>query len=120
MTSVKKIKKLGKEIVDLLVEKNQKYGDSALNPINIFSDGDAITSLCARIDDKLARIRNNGINEDTEDTVKDLVGYLILLLLARDDKKDGEDPEYPASKGWYTKDPVTFDPDWTEDSTLSK
>ena len=84
MKSTDKIKILGKEIIDLLVEKNGKYGDSALNPINIFSDGDAVNSLCARIDDKLSRIRNNGINVDTEDTVKDLCGYLILLLLARD------------------------------------
>mgnify|MGYP003113281018 CR=1 FL=1 len=87
MKSPEKIKKLGNEIIDLLVEKNGKYGDSALNPINIFSDGDAVASLCARIDDKLSRIRNNGINVDTEDTVKDLCGYLILLLLARDENK---------------------------------
>ena len=87
MKSTDKIRKLGNEIIDLLVEKNGKYGDSALNPINIFSDGDAVTSLSARIDDKLSRIRNNGINVDTEDTVKDLCGYLILLLLARDENK---------------------------------
>jgi len=68
----------------------------------------------------LARIRNNGINKDTEDTVKDLVGYLILLLLARDAKENDEDPEYPKSEGWYTREPVTIDPDWTEDSTLNK
>ncbi len=92
MKSTDKIKILGKEIIDLLVEKNGKYGDSALNPINIFSDGDAVNSLCARIDDKLSRIRNNGINVDTEDTVKDLCGYLILLLLARDKKKETYKP----------------------------
>jgi hypothetical protein len=113
MTSIEKIKKLGTEIIDLLVEKNGKYGDSALNPINIFSDGDAKSSLCARIDDKLARIRNNGINEDTEDTVKDLVGYLILLLLARDDQKD---QEYPSSKGWYTREPKDY---WTKNDTFT-
>jgi len=92
MKSTDKIKILGKEIIDLLVEKNGKYGDSALNPINIFSDGDAVKSLCARIDDKLSRIRNNGINVDTEDTVKDLCGYLILLLLARDKEKETYKP----------------------------
>ena len=80
MKSTDKIKILGKEIIDLLVEKNGKYGDSALNPINIFSDGDAVNSLCARIDDKLSRIRNNGINVDTEDTVKDLIDHFIQLL----------------------------------------
>ncbi len=94
MKSTDKIKILGKEIIDLLVEKNGKYGDSALNPINIFSDGDAVNSLCARIDDKLSRIRNNGINVDTEDTVKDLCGYLILLLLARDKGKEKFKPNH--------------------------
>jgi hypothetical protein len=67
---------------DLLLEKNAAYGDSALNPANIFSQGNAVDSLCARIDDKLMRIKTRGINPDTEDTVQDLIGYLILLKVA--------------------------------------
>lgn len=76
------IMQVGGEVIDLLLEKNDAYGDSALNPANIFSQGNAIESLCARIDDKLMRIKMRGINDETEDTVQDLIGYLILLKVA--------------------------------------
>lgn len=66
----------------MLVSKNRAYGDSALNPVNIFSSGNAVDSLCARLDDKLMRIKNRGINDETEDTVVDIIGYLILLKCA--------------------------------------
>ena len=69
-------------IGNLLAEKNKSYGDSAVRPVNIFSKGNAVDSLCARIDDKIMRIKNKGINDKTEDTVSDLIGYLILLKIA--------------------------------------
>jgi hypothetical protein len=71
------------EIKELLLSKNKAYGNSALEPINIFSKETAIDSLSARIDDKLARIKNVGLNDSTEDTLKDLIGYMVLLLIAR-------------------------------------
>lgn len=67
----------------LLLEKNEAYGDSALVPLGIFSKGEASDSLCARIDDKLARIKNKGLGDATEDTLDDLIGYLILLKISR-------------------------------------
>lgn len=70
------------EVTNLLLEKNNAYGDSALNPVGIFSQGNAVDSLCARIDDKLMRIKSRGITDATEDTVQDLIGYLILLKIA--------------------------------------
>ena len=70
------------EVTALLLEKNAAYGDSALNPVGIFSKGNAIDSLCARLDDKLMRIKSKGITDATEDTVQDLIGYLILLKIA--------------------------------------
>tara|TARA_R110000772_G_scaffold2978_2_gene10962 strand:+ start:76 stop:333 length:258 start_codon:yes stop_codon:yes gene_type:complete len=76
------IKEISQEVTDLLLEKNAAYGDSALNPVGIFSKGDAVQSLCARIDDKLMRVKNKGITDLTEDTVTDLIGYLILLKAA--------------------------------------
>ena len=90
-----KIKKIGQEVIDMLVEKNIAYGDSATKPINIFSKGDAVDSLCARIDDKISRIGQKGIYDKTEDTVKDLCGYLILLLIALDDKENKDPIELP-------------------------
>ena len=70
------------QITDLLKEKNKAYGNTALNPTNIFSSLDATEAICARIDDKLARISNKGINDKTEDTVDDLIGYLLLLKMS--------------------------------------
>jgi len=71
-----------KEISDLLKSKNKAYGNSALKPAKIFSQLDATESLCSRIDDKLMRIKNRGINDATEDTVDDLIGYLLLLKMS--------------------------------------
>ena len=71
-----------KAITDLLKTKNKAYGDTALNPTNIFSKLNATEAICARIDDKLARISNKGINDETEDTVDDLIGYLLLLKMS--------------------------------------
>jgi hypothetical protein len=78
------------EVTNLLLEKNDAYGDSALYPVGIFSKGDAIASLCARIDDKLMRIKSRGITDATEDTVQDLIGYLILLKIAIRQKNELE------------------------------
>ena len=73
---------LGK-IGELLKSKNKAYGNTALNPLGIFSKLNASEALCARIDDKLARISNKGINDQTEDTVSDLIGYLLLLKMSK-------------------------------------
>lgn len=86
MTTKDKIKQIGNEVIDLLIEKNEAYGNSALEPANIFAKGTAIENLSARIDDKLMRIKNRGIGVNTEDTVKDLIGYLILLKVAIDNE----------------------------------
>lgn len=85
------ILKTSQEVTNLLLEKNDAYGDSALNPVGIFSRGDAIDSLCARIDDKLMRIKSRGITDATEDTVQDLIGYLILLKIAIHKKNELEE-----------------------------
>ena len=58
-----------------------------LNPANIFSKLDAVESLLVRMDDKIMRIKNKGINDQTEDTVMDLIGYLLLLKMAIERKK---------------------------------
>jgi hypothetical protein len=39
------------------------------------------------MDDKVMRIKNRGINDETEDTVTDLIGYLFLLKMAMERKK---------------------------------
>ena len=108
MDTREKIERVGAEIISLLISKNADYGDSATSPINVFSEGNAVVSLCARIDDKLSRIKQKGIYDKTEDTVKDLTGYLILLLIAlKDQKQPTEDvtnrnKPFRDHSGWFT------------------
>lgn len=82
MTTKEKIKEVGQEVIDLLIEKNESYGDSALKPAGIFASGNAVDNLSSRIDDKLMRIKSQGFRGYGEDNVKDLIGYLILLKIA--------------------------------------
>jgi len=71
------------EVKDLLLEKNRKYGDSALNPTRIFSKANAVEQILVRIDDKLNRIKQGaGLLANDEDVIMDLIGYLVLLKIA--------------------------------------
>lgn len=66
-----------KKIAEVLIEKNKKYGNSAIQPKRIFSRSSTVEQINVRIDDKLSRIANQQVNED-EDAEFDLIGYLIL------------------------------------------
>jgi hypothetical protein len=68
-------------IAELLLEKNRQYGDSALNPVRIFSSVDPVEQINVRIDDKLSRIASNQ-DDDAEDAELDLIGYLVLKRVA--------------------------------------
>lgn len=70
------------EVADLLITKNRKYGNSALEPVRLFSKADPVEAIKVRIDDKLSRLRNEQDDED-EDVVQDLMGYLVLLQVAK-------------------------------------
>jgi len=71
------------EVKELLIEKNKKYGDSALNPTRIFSKANAVEQILVRIDDKLNRIQKGaGLLANDEDVIMDLMGYLVLLKIA--------------------------------------
>lgn len=83
----KEITAVCNEIRDLLLEKNRKYGDSALNPKRIFSKADAVEQIKVRLDDKISRLMNQQ-SDDDEDVVMDLMGYLVLLRVALNRKKE--------------------------------
>lgn len=70
------------ELRDLLIEKNRKYGDAALNPVQTFSRVPPIELINVRMDDKLSRIRNRQEDEN-EDAEVDLIGYLLLKQIAK-------------------------------------
>lgn len=67
---------------DLLLYKNQKYGDSAINPKKIFYKGDSTNSILIRLDDKLGRIMNNPEDKPRTNDVADIIGYCTLLLIS--------------------------------------
>ena len=75
-----------KALEELLLKKNDAYGDAALQPLGVFSTLKASDGIKVRLDDKLKRIANVGINDKTEDTLMDCVGYMILLMIAIDNE----------------------------------
>ncbi len=82
MDYTKLIKETCDEVRDLLIEKNTAYGHSVFKPIDKFGIRiPPIESILARMADKEARIANKGFNDQTEDTLKDLIGYMILLYV---------------------------------------
>lgn len=78
-----------KRIRDVLIEKNRNYGNAALEPLNIFSKLDAGEGIRVRIDDKLKRLQTQE-EGDQEDTLLDLLGYLVLLHVYRETQSDTE------------------------------
>jgi len=66
----------------LLIEKNNAYGNSALDPVRIFSRASAMEQILIRIDDKLSRL-SKGSEYPGDDTIMDLAGYMVLLLVHR-------------------------------------
>jgi hypothetical protein len=75
------------EIRELLITKNLKYGNSALEPLGVFSKLSAKEGLLVRIDDKLKRIKNGSLEKDDEDVINDLIGYLVLLKIQAQEER---------------------------------
>jgi hypothetical protein len=75
------VSKVLDQIQEMLVAKNAKYGNSALEPLGVFSQLSPREGLLIRIDDKLKRIKNGSLANDDEDVVNDLIGYLVLLKI---------------------------------------
>jgi hypothetical protein len=119
------IREICAEVTALLLSKNRSYGDSATNPIRIFSKADAVEGLNIRMDDKLSRIKK-GDGFGDEDAELDLIGYLILKRVAKrmaqDDKDTSRDkaddrttervgytrrPDYLFPNGW---EPIDYTP----------
>lgn len=80
--SQKRIVEITEGMKDLLLYKNKKYGDSALNPKHRFYKGNSTNSILIRLDDKLGRIESNTDELPRVNDVADLIGYLTLLLVS--------------------------------------
>lgn len=83
-----KIKEITEGMQELLLYKNQKYGDSAINPKKIFYKGDSTNSILIRLDDKLGRIISNAEEKPRINDVADIIGYCTLLLISMGVKKE--------------------------------
>ena len=88
MNTKDNIKLKCRQLEDLLVRKNDAYGDSALSPLGVFSSATASSGIKIRLDDKLKRIANAGLVEDTEDKLIDIAGYIILLIIAKENESN--------------------------------
>ena len=79
-----------------LIEKNRKYGNSALDPVRILSKSPPDEQIKVRMDDKLSRVmRGSSVPKEVieffnrladEDVQKDFVGYWILKEVLKDTK----------------------------------
>jgi hypothetical protein len=86
MSSRDRITEITGAIEELLLEKNNRYGDSALNPCRIFSSQSPSEGILIRLDDKVSRIKNSG--EVRLNDVSDIIGYLVLYLISTDVKRE--------------------------------
>lgn len=76
-------KKVAIEIAELVEKKNKDYGNSFDKTMNEYGS----VAYFLRIDDKLSRVKRliaseakPEINESIEDTLKDIIGYTLLML----------------------------------------
>jgi hypothetical protein len=82
-STVSDINRVCNEIKDMLMQKNLAYGDSALEPVRIFSKADSTEQILVRIDDKLSRFAKGKAYPGDND-IDDLIGYLVLLKIAKE------------------------------------
>ena len=69
-------------LAEFLKTKNRNYGNSALDPINIFSKQTPEGALMVRLDDKMSRIQNS--SELRKNDAVDTLGYIVLACIMND------------------------------------
>lgn len=76
---------VGLALTDLLIRKNERYGNSALEPVEVFAKGISPRQRMAiRMDDKINRLVHGlGTSAgDGEHPGIDLAGYILLDIIA--------------------------------------
>jgi len=96
------ISQVCRKMAGFLIDKNRAYGDSALDPVRVFSKADVFEQLYVRIDDKLSRFMR-GHNYPGDDDIDDLLGYLLLLKVAKLRVKEQEDAKIANKMGLDVK-----------------
>lgn len=88
---IKAFKSIEFELLELYRTKNHDYGDSFYETYSKFG----LTSTCIRLHDKVKRLENlckNGEtgqvkDESVDDTLRDIINYSIMTLIARSQKE---------------------------------
>jgi hypothetical protein len=102
-----KCARIAANVLNLLGEKNTQYGDSAFDPIRVFSKLGPDAGLRVRIDDKLSRLlRGNADMESDTDVIDDLIGYFILLRLSMDEQAAAEEAPVVTVKNKFGLSPA--------------
>ena len=76
------IKQIALEVAELVEKKNRDYGNSFDRTLGEYGD----TAYFLRIEDKLSRLKSLSkkeaavIDESMEDTLKDIIGYTLLMI----------------------------------------
>ena len=76
------IKEIALEVAELVEKKNRDYGNSFDRTLREYGD----TAYFLRIEDKLSRLKSLSkkeaavIDECIEDTLKDIIGYTLLMI----------------------------------------
>ncbi|MGG7142463.1 nucleotide modification associated domain-containing protein [Clostridium nigeriense] len=76
------IKNIAIEVAELVEKKNRDYGNSFDRTLQEYGD----TAYFLRIEDKLSRLKSltkkesEVVEESIEDTLKDIIGYTLLMI----------------------------------------
>ncbi|MGG7057587.1 nucleotide modification associated domain-containing protein [Clostridium tertium] len=76
------IKNIAIEVAELVEKKNRDYGNSFDRTLEEYGD----TAYFLRIEDKLSRLKSltkketEVVDESIEDTLKDIIGYTLLMI----------------------------------------
>ncbi|WP_195953666.1 nucleotide modification associated domain-containing protein [Clostridium saudiense] len=90
------------EVANLVEKKNHDYGNSFDKTVEEYGE----VAYFLRIEDKLSRLKSLNkkdaavVSESVEDTLKDIIGYTLLMINYKREK------EYAKEENYFIKDKV--------------